>query len=75
MSATVTQWFHPSVRPVHVGYYETRRPFVGEMVLYWDGYGWRASEHSPSSRFSVMFFVLREWRGLAQKQEASDGGQ
>lgn len=59
-----TQWFPATTKPVHEGYYDTRSYGVGEMVLYWDGDGWRASATSPTSQLSC-FYPNREWRGLA----------
>ena len=62
MSAKLTPWFPCHVRPVHIGYYETQTEWTN-MVLYWNGYYWMASEKSPSH--SNQFSCIRDWRGLA----------
>lgn len=59
-----TQWFPATTKPVHEGYYDTHAYGVGDMVLYWDGFAWKASIHSPSRQYGN-FSLNRMWRGLA----------
>lgn len=63
MNEKFTQWFPAATKPVHVGYYDTRVPIIGEMVMYWDGFEWRASAISPRNPMTA--YRQREWRGLA----------
>lgn len=63
MAKKLTPWFPAYQDPVHVGYYDTRN-HIGEMVLFWDGSNWRASEHSPRDNCTA-FWPGREWRGLS----------
>lgn len=70
-----TDWFHPSVKPVHVGVYQRR---IGEMMdpnfAYWDGKRWSAfvgclgtpDDALKEKRHASAFHGLK-WRGLAQK--------
>lgn len=64
MSELLTPWFPSHIRPVHIGYYDTRTDH-GEMVLFWDGKEWRASKYSPRNCYSA-FYLNREWRGLVK---------
>lgn len=59
-----TQWFPATTKPVHEGYYDTRRSGYFPMVLYWDGEWWRASATS-SIKNPSWFEQRRSWRGLA----------
>ena len=63
MSKKFTPWYPAYSEPARIGYYDTRN-HVGEMVLFWDGGNWRASEHSPRGNASTSFWRGREWRGL-----------
>jgi hypothetical protein len=73
----VTQWFEPTVKPVHVGVYE----FEGLLCpfLYWDGKAWWGSEIHPAAwcdfgrwrgfryEFGTDYPSVCRWRGLADK--------
>jgi hypothetical protein len=65
MTPALTPWFPEHTHPEYTGYYDTRVR-GSEMILYWDGDGWRASQHSPSITTGVLsvFRQNREWRGL-----------
>lgn len=64
MSDLYTPWFPPSMPPERVGYYDTRTPEVGEMVLWWDGANYRPFKHSPTPQKRPHFSRNRLWRGL-----------
>jgi hypothetical protein len=59
MTAQMTEWYPPEIKPVRVGRYQTDM-YVGAVWSYWDGYDWR--EHETGR---VMLFQGRCWRGLA----------
>jgi hypothetical protein len=64
----LTPWFQTYQTPARPGYYDTVLPHQYErdaMVLYWDGTGWKASEHSPRDPYNNTFWRTRHWRGLA----------
>lgn len=61
---TVTQWFGPHTRPVHVGPYESTVLDDGrlaDLAAHWDGKCWRWEDGSGC------VFQNRTWRGLAEK--------
>jgi hypothetical protein len=70
----VTEWFEPTVKPVHPGVYELEDlpyPF-----LYWDGEAWYGAmlrpEHWPVTggvrvEFGKGYQATCRWRGLADK--------
>lgn len=69
----LTPWFPATVKPVHVGMYETRRKtfnFVPRPLylrLYWNGEYWSYPHYS---RYSNALATMRgddKWRGLAEK--------
>lgn len=67
----LTPWFHPDVKPVHVGFYHTgkasecpigNKESESDYNWYWDGNYWIArDECSPT------YTQNRYWRGLAEK--------
>lgn len=61
----LTPWFSALINPVRIGYYLTRNR-GNEMVLFWDGRSWRASEHSPRHAGQSIFWRSREWCGLTR---------
>lgn len=64
MSKKLTRWFVSSIKPVHVGYYETcwLRGVSENVDRYWDGVRWR---HGPGR--GVCSLQQFDWRGLAKK--------
>lgn len=70
----LTPWFPLSVKPVHVGWYETRmlKRFVGHS--FWDGIKWSGTYFGESwteiNLRSINFYGAiqnKKWRGLAEK--------
>lgn len=62
---TLTPWFPASVKPVRVGWYETKVVGTyGPAMSHWDGLLWYVVEGSL-----VCFYQDRKWRGLADKPE------
>jgi hypothetical protein len=72
--STVTQWFPPDTKPVHVGVYPTSHAlrdfrYGDYQFQYWNGKGWGAI--SPSVNAAKRFkngnsaFQAIYWRGLA----------
>ena len=59
-----TRWFNPSIRPVHVGYYETSsRPDMYSIFGdYWDGARWRDGKGGFAYKGAKLY-----WRGLTEK--------
>lgn len=59
-----TGWFPAHIKPVRVGWYETRNPFdyakVSDFRWWWDGVRWT---HGPGQAYTT--FQNRTWRGLA----------
>lgn len=67
----VTQWFDASVKPVHVGWYETRWTTKGEIELrHWNGDDWYARAYSVGklifSSFGCLELTDNQWRGVAK---------
>jgi len=68
----LTQWFHPSVKPVRVGFYETgfgneeavKDADASPFLWWWNGSYWLASD-----TFEIVRYQERYWRGLAQNPE------
>lgn len=65
MTAQMTEWYPPEIKPVRVGIYQTDM-YVGPVWTYWDGYDWRKYETGK-----VMLFQGRHWRGLATDPEVT----
>lgn len=70
MKNRLTGWFPADVKPVHIGWYHTKRidaPHLNSDYnwWWWDGTHWKAFPFSPSS----YYYQQRIWRGLAEKPE------
>ena len=70
---TMTDWFPPDVKPVHVGVYEIKlSEYNFEVYSYWDGSRWCFACINVDDAFSLKhretkLFQKRYWRGLAKK--------
>jgi len=68
-----TPWFPGSVKPVHVGVYETKGPFLPEgWYRKWDGKRWYVGDRIPAVAAQEIVpthqnAVKLPWRGLAEK--------
>lgn len=61
----LTHWFPPSIKPVHIGYYETSYPLERNITLdYWDGQCWLCSKSGIIYMPTVQSLLY--WRGVLQ---------
>lgn len=69
MSAKVTPWFSPDVKPVHVGWYEATLDVSRDEppVFWWDGRVWNLWDTGD-----ICSIQNRHWRGLVDKPEGKD---
>jgi len=73
---SVTLWFQPTVKPVHVGVYQIYARSISheQLYRYWDGTHWYLGHNSPRKaaqkaevRLVVFADGLLPWRGLKHK--------
>lgn len=75
---TVTQWFEPTVKPFHVGLYQTALMSEdGDAYSYWNGNSWSfeyrdgpdfsGAEQAFKFKNEVSFVQGKKWRGLAER--------
>lgn len=65
----VTEWFPPSIKPVHIGCYQTRfnqQDFVS--FNYWNGHCWliTTSEQTKPTHNTPSVVQDIQWRGLKE---------
>lgn len=60
MTAQMTEWYPPEVKPVRAGRYQTYREGFWQNVHYWNGTQWKIRKGDP---WQIM--QTRHWRGLA----------
>ena len=68
MTAKLSPWFPPRVKPVHVGWYHTNNPTVklfsaSDFNWWWDGSKWL---FSPNAKVCV--YQNRHWRGKMREE-------
>jgi hypothetical protein len=73
----ITQWFPPSIKPVHKGIYETRIKdwYSPGATSKWNGKRWSTQRSENSSEkyldegdFGILADQDKSWRGLARKR-------
>ena len=67
----LTNWFKPSIKPVHIGWYETQMKYGNFGYSYWDGFSWSCQHYGNSC--SLLNAACwngaiqdKKWRGIAK---------
>jgi hypothetical protein len=67
MSKKMTTWFPSTIKPVHVGVYETSLNGY-EGYSFWNGKRWCDTAQRPESATKRGGFQNKKWRGFKEKQ-------
>jgi hypothetical protein len=70
MKKQLTPWFSSSIKPVHVGVYETDIDGVAwsKGFSFWNGKCWGNTEDLPEWARDGIGVQCKKWRGLQEKQ-------
>jgi hypothetical protein len=70
MKKQLTPWFPSSIKPVHIGVYETEIDGVAwsKGFSFWNGKCWGNTEDLPEWARDGIGNPCKKWRGLQEKQ-------
>jgi hypothetical protein len=70
MKEQLTPWFPSSIKPVHIGVYETDidRVSWSKGFSFWNGKCWGNTEDLPEWALDDIGVQCKKWRGLQEKQ-------